>query len=197
MTQLRSAVRLYSSAVHRYSYFRVRHSSTRGAARVVVGLLSSSQSDRLHGSVGSGNSLRAGPFVWAVAGVNEKCLFGFPLMGDEDRCSDAPAFASSAQSERVSADDRFMACSPCVAARYSFSPNLRFEGVGAYVSGQRVSLPSAGVCFTLRGEKGWDLKAWWRLRYSQLCLPFRLALSIYERDHRRSCAQDADLKRTR
>ena len=120
MTQLRSAVRLYSSAVHRYSYFRARHSSTRGAARVVVGLLSSSQSDRLHGSVGSGNSLRAGPFVWAVAGVNEKCLFGFPLMGDEDRCSDAPAFASSVRSERVSADDRFMACSPCVAARYFF-----------------------------------------------------------------------------
>ena len=103
-------------------------------------------------------------------------------MGDEDRCGDAPAFASSVRSERVSADDRFMACSPCVAARYSFSPNLRSEGVGAYVSGQRVSLPSAGVCFTLRGEKGWDLKAWWRLRYSQLCLPFRLALSIYERD---------------
>ena len=121
-------------------------------------------------SAHSGDSLRVS-FVWAVAGVNEKCLCGFPLMGDEDRCSDAPAFASSALSERVSADDRFMACSPCVAARYSFSPNLRSEGVGAHVREQCASLPLAGVCFTLRGEKGWDLKAWLRLRYSQLCLP--------------------------
>ena len=102
-------------------------------------------------------------------------------MGDEDRCSDAPAFASSALSERVSADDRFMACSPCVAARYSFSPNLRSEGVGAHVREQCASLPLAGVCFTLRGEKGWDLKAWLRLRYSQLCLPLRFALSIRKR----------------
>ena len=60
LTQLRSAVRLYSSAVHRYSFI-VSTLIVTWCCRVVVGFAEfQSEFDILHGSVGSGNSLAPG-----------------------------------------------------------------------------------------------------------------------------------------